>query len=92
MSMGNTEVVMDTNVAIVANGMTDQAGPDCKLECIAHLRRIRGECRVLLDNRNRILAEYGKKLRHSGQPGPGDAFFKWLFDNQSNLNAARKLL
>ena len=79
-----TGVVMDTNVAIVANGKTGHASKSCKRACIASLRRIRDEHRLLLDDRGLILAEYQKNLSFSGQPGAGDFFFKWLFDNQAN--------
>lgn len=31
-----------------------------------------------------ILQEYRRHLSPSGQPGSGEAFFKWLWDNQAN--------
>ncbi len=89
--MGKTEVVMDTNVAVVANGKTEQAGRRCVRECIAKLRHIRNECCLLLDNGNLILEEYRKNLSLSGQPGPGDGFYKWLFDNQANPEHCQKV-
>ena len=46
---------------------------------------------VLLDDGNLILAEYKNRLSHSGQPGVGDAFFKWLHDNQANPAYSRKV-
>ena len=92
MSMSKTEVVMDTNVPIVANGnKTEQAGPCCILACIKRLRHIRDECLLLLDDRKRIIDESGKKLNRSGQPGPGDAFFLWLWQNQANPEYCRKI-
>ena len=47
---------------------------------------------VVLDDEGRIFEEYWgrkrtksrKSLNLSGQPGPGNVFFKWLFDNQFN--------
>ena len=91
MTCGKTEIVMDTNVAIVANGKADQAGSNCIRKCVERLLQMVEECRVLLDNRSLILDEYRKNLSPSGQPGPGDAFFKWLFDNQGNLEHCRKV-
>ena len=82
---------MDTNVAVVANGKHDRAGPPCIQECIARLRELQRECRVLLDDQNLVLREYQNRLSFSGQPGPGDAFFKWLFENQANLEHCRKV-
>ena len=49
------------------------------------------EHRVLLDDKNLILIEYRRNLHPSGQPGTGDAFFKWLFDNQANLEQCRRV-
>ena len=92
MSASKTEVVIDTNVAVVANGKTEQAGPPCRLNCIAKLSEIRDECRVLLDNSNLIIEEYRNLLSFSGQPGLGDAFFKWLFDNQANPEHCRRVV
>ena len=76
-------VVIDTNVLIVANGRSKQADEDCVLACVDAL----GEARtgvVLLDDMGRILNEYMGRLSFRGQPGAGDAFFKWLFDRQAD--------
>lgn len=80
----NGTVVMDTNVAVVANGEAGQATPDCVTACIDQLLLIREQHRTLLDENGLILDEYRRYLSPSGQPGPGDAFFKWLWDNQAN--------
>ena len=82
---------MDTNVAVVANGKTGQADKDCILECIARLRHIQEECLLLLDDKNRIIDEYRNNLNPSGQPGPGDAFFLWLWQNQANQEYCRNI-
>ncbi len=82
---------MDTNVAVVANGQAEQASPSCTLKCIEALRHIRDERRILLDEGNLILQEYRGRLSFSGQPGPGDFFFKWLHDNQANPVHCRKI-
>ena len=75
---------MDTNVPRTANGEADHAGPECEATCIQALRRIRTNWRLLLDDKRRIIEEYRKGLNPDGQPGPGDAFFKWLWENQAN--------
>ena len=74
--------VVDTNVAVVANGKSPQAGPQCVLACIAALRTALDEI-VVLDDGMRILREYMDNLSMAGQPGVGDMFMKWVFDNQS---------
>ena len=84
-------VVLDTNVGIVANGKTPQAGNDCVSSCIGALVEIRERHRVLLDDHGLVLAEYLRHLSPSGQPGTGDAFFKWLWDNQWNPEHCRQV-
>lgn len=83
---------MDTNVAVVANGKTEQADPKCVSTCIDTLRQIQaGQLLLLLDNGNEILQEYQKRLHPSGKPGPGDAFFKWLWQNRFNDEYCRRV-
>ena len=89
MTTGKTEVVVDTNVAVVANGAHGPAGPRCVRRSVDRLRQVLSDCRVLLDDTQSILAEYRKNLSPSGQPGPGDAFFKLIHDNQSNPEYCR---
>jgi len=38
---------------------------------------------IVLDKQMLIIREYMKQVSLSGQPGLGDAFFKWLFENQA---------
>ena len=83
--------VMDTNVAIVANGKTPQAGDGCVETCISTLLELRERHRLLLDEQGLILDEYRRHLSPSGQPGVGDAFFKWLWSNQSNPEHCRQV-
>jgi len=59
--------------------------------CITTLIEMRDHQRVLLDEQGLILDEYRRHLSPSGQPGPGDAFFKWLWDNQGNLDQCRQV-
>lgn len=78
-------VVIDTNVLHVANNNSEQAGPACVLNVIARLEKVRDSNRVALDDSGFILQEYlDQRFHFSGQPGFGDAFFKWLFENQAN--------
>ncbi len=73
--------VIDTNVGICANGRGTHASLRCQLACIDFLET----CRTLpiaLDNQNLIMSEYEKHFYHKGEPGIGDAFFKYLYNNQ----------
>ena len=76
-------VVVDTNVAVVANGRAEQASPDCLQACLDALKNIRERRMVVLDDAMRILKEYMDNLSLSGQPGLGDAFLKWVWDHQA---------
>ena len=87
-----TAVVMDTNVAVAANGKAPQAGARCVLTCVDMLLQMRERHTVLLDSLGLMLEEYRRNLSPSGQPGPGDAFFKWLWDNQGNPEHCRQVL
>ncbi len=71
-------VVIDTNVALVANRKAIHADEDCIDTCIQVIEGIRDRCCVVVDNQWAIMREYEGQLNSSGQPGVGDAFLKWL--------------
>ena len=76
-----THVVVDTNVATTANAMNPGAPPECVAACGQALRHTMARGHVYIDNprgSSTIVAEYRANLSASGQPGPGDAFLKWL--------------
>jgi len=81
-------VVIDTNVFVVANGKHDKAGTKCERACINALRAARRKI-ILLDDSYEIFDEYRRNVAGSGQPGIGDAFFKWLWYNQANPDHCR---
>lgn len=81
-------VVVDTNVPAVANAR-DGAPPACVRACARRLREIEREGCVVLDDNWRILKEYDANLRHEGQPGVGDAFYKWVLTNRANPKRCR---
>lgn len=74
-------VVVDTNAAVVANGETPQAGPECVRACIARLEEIQEKGIVLVDDGGVIFNEYWRRLRPHGAPEIGHLFFLWLHDN-----------
>ena len=82
------DVIVDTNVPITANGDAPQASADCRETCISWIAEImQSKYMLRLDNYWHILGEYEGQLRSAGQPGVGDAFLKWVLNNQ--LNPAR---
>ena len=81
--------IIDTNVMITANKAVScqedeivSEYPTLVLNCIELLQRVqRKGIYVVLDEDCEIFDEYKDYLSFSGQPGVGDVFFKWLFDN-----------
>lgn len=76
--------IIDTNVAVVANGNTDHVDSLCQLSCIETLEDIISNEKIALDKQGFILGEYKKRLSFKGQPKLGDMFFKFAHDNQAN--------
>lgn len=79
-----TARVVDTNVAIVANGGAAHADPGCVQAALRTLLDLQQDGPVVIDDAYRILGEYRRHLQPVGQPGPGDAYFQWLLRNQAN--------
>ncbi len=76
--------IVDTNVLIVANGSTEDVGLECRENCIELLEAATdGEVVVVVDSDFRIIGEYNKQ-QYLQQPGPGQAFLKWILRNRSN--------
>lgn len=73
--------VIDTNVAISANGKNTHASIPCQLACIELLETCK-KLHIAIDKAGLIMNEYARHLSHAGQPGVGDMFFKYLHDNQ----------
>jgi hypothetical protein len=84
-------VVVETNVMMVANGKADQAGPKHIQACSAALEKAKSTQVIVIDSRNRIFEEYFRLMSHSGQPGLGDAFAKWLFENQGHADRCERV-
>ncbi len=84
-------VVVDTNVAIVSNGGDTHTDAACQHECQARLTELVTDGVVLIDDQGLILSEYRRRLKHSGQPGLGDAFFKFLHDHLGTKERVRKI-
>jgi hypothetical protein len=78
-------VVIDVNVLVVANAReTEQATPDCVINCVSALEEAREKI-VVLDNSGLIFRQYQRYNSFKGQPGLGDFFFRWLYLNQGDV-------
>ena len=77
-------VIVDTNVAVVANGKSEQASEECVDTCIGRLEQIiRGETKLVLDENWNILGEYSRNLHLRGAD-VGDRFLTWCLRNRTN--------
>ena len=75
--------VVDANVPIVASDRSSHADATCVLACVRALSDIQQSGMIVLDDEMMILREYMTHLNMRGQPGVGDAFFKWVWENQA---------
>ena len=84
-------VVVDTNVAVAANGRGTHADQQCRLACVRRLRDLVKQDVVAIDDTGLVLEEYGNHLHHSGMPDVGDLFFKHVFNNQHQDRHVRRV-
>ncbi len=70
--------VVDTNVAIAANGRNTHADLDCQRACIRELREVCNKQTIAIDELGLIFEEYKHNLSFAGGPGVGDMFFKHI--------------
>lgn len=75
-------VVVDTNVTTTANGANAGAPLRCVAASAKALQQVMAGGHVFIDDGGRIVAEYRANLSAKGQPGPGDAFLKWLLTHE----------
>ena len=86
-----TPYVVDTNVAIAANGRNTHADPECQLACVEKLEDVCRRQVVVVDDGGLIFDEYKERLNFAGAPGMGDTFFKHLFDHGYDETRVRRV-
>nr|PZN27466.1 MAG: hypothetical protein DIU78_04995 [Pseudomonadota bacterium] len=74
--------VVDTNVITTANANDGDVPASCVLASAAALQAVMAKGHVFLDDGFRILQEYIANANARGEPGPGDAFLKWLLTHE----------
>lgn len=77
-------VVVDTNVAIAANGRNTHANLACQLVCTEFIQGLISpmkRTKIVLDMQGLIFDEYSVHLSYKGKPDVGDIFFKYLHDH-----------
>lgn len=81
-------VVIDTNVILVAKGMSEQAWDECVAECQERLDEIiEGTEKVVIDDTWIILGEYNTYLEDDDSPTnvrSGGHFLEWFIRNYNN--------
>jgi len=88
--------MVDTNVGIVANDRPQERPQPVHLQesigaCTRFLQELTSSGRIAIDDAWEIIREYQAGMRSSGQPGPGDAFLKWVLVNQANPARCRRV-
>ncbi len=82
------EVVIDTNVLLVAEGKHSDVSTDCVRACVERLEAVRRSETVVLDDSYRVLREYQHKLSANRGKRAGSAFLKWLMQHQRTSRVA----
>jgi hypothetical protein len=75
--------VIDTNVAVVANGRETNASLKCRQSAIDALVLLLNRGRIVVDDAGEMTAEYRTYCKPKGQPGVGDRFFREVLMNYS---------
>lgn len=88
MQKGRQATIVDTNVPVTAN-RRDGGSYENASACAAELMAIRERGYLLVDDQDLIVAEYKTYLNYRGQPGAGDAFFRWFFCNRWKADLCR---
>lgn len=83
--------VIDTNVLLVANGSHQGVSPACQIECVKRLLAQQQSGVTVIDDSYRILSEYQNKTSPNQPKGVGDAFLKWLLQNQNNVERVHQV-
>jgi hypothetical protein len=90
--------VVDTNVPKIANGTNNIADVKeelvaCVTACVLQITQIlEGKRKLVIDDAGEIFKEYMDNLSLSGQPGLGDAFIKWISNNQWNSDKVDRVM
>lgn len=82
--------VVDTNVAVIANGRPDPTDPRppaiaCRIAAVKFLTAVVNSGTVLLDAEGAIQGEYRRHLNPRGAPGVGDRFYQVVYQSSPNL-------
>lgn len=89
--------IVDTNVPKIANCANNPANITdeltyCVLACVDAIDHvINNKGALVIDAEDEIFEEYRRQLSMSGQPGLGDIFMKWVYDNRWSFPAENRV-
>lgn len=86
-----TEVIVDTNVAVVANEQNDGVATSCIDACKIFVATARDQHVVLVDDADAIRQEYAQALQQSRPYGLGALFLQHIYQHQYNLARVRRV-
>jgi len=83
------EVIIDTNVIVVANHQNDAVAQTCQDACVLFLTEAKSNHVVLMDSEDEIRSEYAGALQQSRPYQLGAQFLIHLYQNQWNPEKVR---
>ncbi len=86
-----TEVIVDTNVAVVANGQNNGVVDSCKDACTRFIAEIHAGRIVLIDSADEIRAEYAKAVRMGRPYQLGAQFLLHVLRHQHDTRHVRRI-
>jgi hypothetical protein len=86
-----TEVIVDTNVAVVANQQNGGVVASCIDACMIFIAAVRGNHIVLIDDADAIRQEYAQALQESRPHGLGALFLLHVYQHQYNPTRVRRV-
>jgi len=76
--------VVDSNVAVVANGRSTNASVACRIAATDALANLLAQGRIVVDDAGEMVDEYKRYCDPKGQPGVGDRFFREVLMNYAD--------
>lgn len=86
-----TDVIVDTNVVVVANRQNQDVCEDCIDACVKFLIAAQANCIVLLDDGDEIRKEYAEALHERRPYEIGAQFLLYVYQNQFNEAHVRRI-
>ena len=77
-------VVIDTNVAVVANRQNPKVTPSCEDACVRFLTAAKSDYVVLLDQGDEVRAEYARALKKGRPYQVGAQFLFHIYQQMDN--------